>query len=221
MNITGVIISRKGSTRIPNKAWETLGNISLIERKILQLKNVASLNNIIVGSNDETVRELCKKHNVIFVKREEKFCDEISTTPNEMIKNMLSFFKSDLVLWAHLTNPFINSTLYQDAINTYLNLDNDSLVSATEIKDHFWFKESPINHNPAAKVHVVARDLEPLYRQNGGIFIRKYNDMVSDGRFVGDTPYLYPLTEIQGWDLNYPWELDAAKAIEKYANTKF
>lgn len=221
MNITGIIISRKGSTRIPNKAWETIGSTTLIERKILQLKNVKSLTEIVVGSNDEGMEPLCKKYGVRFVKREEQFCDEVSTTPNDMIKNMLSFVSSDLVLWAHLTNPFINSTLYQHAIDTYLSNNNDSLFSATEIKDHFWFEQKPINHNPLAEVHVVARDLEPLYRQNGGIFIRKHSDMMNDGRFVGNKPYIYPLNEIQGWDLNYPWELDAARALEKYADDKF
>ena len=31
--------------------------------------------------------------------------------------------------------------------------------------------------------------------------------MLKDGRFVGK-PTMFTMNEIQGWDLDYPWQLD-------------
>ena len=216
MRTTAIIVSRKGSVRIENKAWAELDSVSLIERKIIQLKKVPTIDNIIVGTNDLDIKKLTNKHNVTFIKREEKFCDETSATPNDMIRNMLSYFDSDIVLWAHLTNPFINETHYQNALKQFEKLDSnyDSLFSAVELKEHMWKdKTTPINHDSFSSKHVVARDLLPVYKQNGGIFIRNKKDMEADGRFVGNSPYMYVMNEVEGLDLDYPWQLETAKTL--------
>jgi CMP-N-acetylneuraminic acid synthetase len=216
MNITAVIVSRKGSKRIPNKAWEGLDNLPLIERKIIQLSKVSSVQTIVVGSNDTNIKPLAEKYNIQFIQREEKFCDEKSSTPNDMIRNMLSYFESDGVLWAHLTNPFITEYHYTEAIKLFNENKNeyDSVFSAVELKDHFWQdKTTPLNHNPFSSKHVVARDLKPVYKQNGGIFIRHKKDMIVDGRFIGNRPLMYVMNEVEGWDLDYPWQLETAKAL--------
>ena len=36
-----------------------------------------------------------------------------------MVSNMLQFFKTDVVLWAHLTNPLTNNVHYDEAINIF------------------------------------------------------------------------------------------------------
>jgi len=216
MTTTAVIVSRKGSVRIKNKAWAKLNSVSLIERKILQLIKVSKIDNIVIGTNDSEIKEIADKYSVTFIKREEQFCDEKSATPNEMIRNMLSYFDSDVVLWAHLTNPFINETHYQDTLEQFEKLDSDydSLFSAVELKEHIWIdKTTPINHDPFSSKHIIAKDLNPVYKQNGGIFIRNKVDMQNDGRFIGNKPYMYVMNEVEGLDLDYYWQLETARAL--------
>lgn len=216
MKIVSITVCRKGSVRIPNKTWEKINGKSLIERKIDQLKNVSLINQVIVGSNDSEVSELCNDKSVTYIERPEYFCNESKCTPNEMIKNMLSYVDADIIVWAHLTNPFINEMHYSNAIELFLNnqKEYDSLFSVVELKEHFWNSDKmPINHDPWSKVHVVAKDLQPVYKQNGGIFIQYKKDMLSHGRFVGNNPLMYVMDEKEGWDLDYPWQIEAARSF--------
>jgi CMP-N-acetylneuraminic acid synthetase len=218
MKIVSITVTRKDSVRIPNKAQQKINSHTLLERKVIQLKKVKYLNQIIIGSNDEKILNFCKKYDVTFVKRDEKFCNEELTTPNEMIKNMLNYVNADVVVWSHLTNPFISEFHYNEAINIFLKnkKKNDSLFSVSEQKVHFWSqKKEPINHNPFGNKHVVARDLPSIYKQNGGIFIRHKNEMLKDGRFIGNKPFMYIMDEITGWDLDYRWQLEAARHLVK------
>lgn len=219
MKTTAVIIARSGSKRIPNKLYKKFKGKSLIEHKIIQLCKT-NVDEIIVGSDDEKLKKICqkyKKKKVIFFKREKKFCDEVSTSPNQMITNMLGFFKTDIVLWAHITNPLTNHTHYNECLNIfkkYKKKGYDSLHSVTETKNFFWdIKGNPINHNPLEKTHtlVSSKNIKPYFSANGAIFIRLHKDMIKDGRFWGGKRYMYKMNFVDGWDINTQWELDSCQ----------
>lgn len=218
MNITAVIVARKGSKRIPNKLHQTINGEKMFCRKIKQLNVVPQISKIIVGSDDESIKEEVENLGAIFIKRPDEFCDEISRTPNEMVQNMLSCFESDFVLWSHPTNPMTNSTHYWEAINSFLigYPEYDSLFSASVLRGHFWDEQCrPINFNPRSPVHKIAAELPPIYAQNGAIFIRSYDSMKIDGCFIGSNPNLYQMSSKNGWDIDEQWQLDCARAICK------
>ena len=217
LKIVSITVCRKGSVRVPNKTWEKIGDKSLLDIKVSQLKKVSYLSDVIVGSNDDNVEQFCKETNTTFIRRPEYFCNESKCTPNDMIKNMLSYIDADVILWAHLTNPFINEKHYSEAIEIFLNNNKkyDSLFSAVQMKEHFWNTDkTPLNHNPYSSVHVVAKDLQPIYKQNGGIFIQHKDSMETHGRFIGDQPFMYVMGEMEGWDLDYTWQIEAARRFK-------
>ena len=117
MRISAVVIARKNSVRLKRKMYQKFFGISLIEHKIKQLLKT-NVNNIFIGSDDSRLHKICHKYGkkVIFIKREIKFCDEKSTTPNEMIKNILGMIDTDIVMWAHPTNPLTNQNHYNKAL---------------------------------------------------------------------------------------------------------
>lgn len=217
--VTAVVIARKGSKRLPNKMYKKFNGKSLIELKIEQLLK-SNIDEIAVGSDDKKLEKICKNFNskkIKFYLREKKFCDEISTTPNEMIKNMLGFFEGDIILWAHPTNPFTGHNQYNDAIKKFLmerKKGKDSLFSVTKLNDYFWdHKKKPINHNPQEKSHTLlgAHQIKYIYVDNNAIYIRNHKDMINDGRFWGSKGYMYVMDEISGWDINTKWDLEAAQ----------
>ncbi len=223
MKIAAVIVSRKDSKRILYKSKKKINKISIIERKITQLKKTKLVNEVYLGTNDLSLKRLASKYKIKFVKREEKYCDETKTNATEMVKNMLQFVNADIILWAHATNPFIDQKIYYDAIKKFKKSIKkfDSLFSATAIKGHYWnYKTKPINHNPFEKKHIVKSKLKPLFSQNGGIFIRFKKEMEKDGRFIGKKPQMFTMNEIQGWDLDDPWQLETARALVKHKYVK-
>ena len=111
---------------------------------------------------------------------------------------MLSYFSTDIVLWAHLTNPLTNEKHFNEAIEIFKKLNKkkyDSLFSATKVIDYFWDQnKKPINHNPLEKIHTILSTgkIRPLYTDNGSIFIRKHKDMIKDGDALFLQDYWHP-----------------------------
>ena len=68
-----------------------------------------------------------------------------------MIEDMCQKVDTDIILWAHCTNPFVDEQIYDDALNVFLERDveiNDSLLSVVELKTHLWHTAmSELNHN--------------------------------------------------------------------------
>lgn len=215
--ITAVIVARKGSVRIPSKSLLKLDGKTLIERKIEQLKNCKCIDRIVFGSDSDKMIKLAKNIGAETVRRPDYYCDEQKASANEMIKNMMELIKTDVIVWAHCTNPFITSETYDKAVITFFdNLNNyDSLLSVVELKEHLWKDGKPFNYNPYAKRHVPAKELPPMYMQDGGIFIQFYENMKNNNYFFGEKPFLFKLPKEEFWDINEYNDFLLAKSIIK------
>ena len=138
---------------------------------------------------------------------------------------MLSFFCTDVVLWAHITNPFTNEKHYNKAIEIYKRRRNkiDGVFAVSKTSNYFWgIDKKPINHNPQEKIHTIlsTNKIKPLYYDNGSIFIRKYKDIKKDGRFWGKKSYMYVMSERDGWDINSAWDLESCHLKSFYEKFK-
>ncbi len=213
--ISAIIVCRKGSVRIPSKNLLPLGNETILSRKIKQLKNSEFIDRIIVGSDDERMLIIAKQNGAEPILRPNFYCDEKVASANDMISNMMTLIKTDIVVWAHCTNPLISSKTYDIAIKTYFqNLDKyDSLLSVVELKEHLWKDGQPFNYNPYAIKHTPARELPPLYMQDGGIFIQEWKQMKENCYFFGKKPYLFTINNDEFLDINNKRDYLLAKTI--------
>lgn len=213
--VTAVIVARKGSKRIHSKSLLKLNGVSLIERKIYQLRQCKDINRIVFGSDSDEMLEKAQKAGAEIVHRPDYFCNEELASANEMIKNMMDLIKTDVVVWAHCTNPLLSPQTYDNAIATYFNNlpEYDSLLSVVELKEHLWKDGVAFNYNPYALRHVPARDLPPLYMQDGGIFIQSYKNMKQNSYFFGKKPYLFQIPKDEFLDINEYRDYLLAKCI--------
>ena len=44
--------------------------------------------------------------------------------------------------------------------------------------------------------------------------------MIKDGRFIGNKPIIFSTNEIDGWDLDDPWQLEVARTLVKFKYVK-
>lgn len=216
--ITAVIVARKGSTRIPNKNMMTLGSDTLISRKIKQLKSCDKIDRVIFGSDCEYMLEYARQFGAETVRRPDFYCDEKQATANDMIFNMCSLINTDIVLWAHCTNPLISSCTYDNAIQIFLENEKskkyDSLLSVVEFKEHLWSTDKkPLNYNPYQSKHIPARELPAYYMQDGSIFIQPHKQMLENRYFFGIKPYLFTIPEEEFLDINNMRDYLLAKTI--------
>ena len=213
--ISAIIVARKGSVRIPNKSMLKLNGQTLIERKINQLKKSKYIDRIIFGSDSQEMLTNANNAGAQVVKRPDYYCDQKLATANEMIKNMMQLISTDVVVWAHCTNPLINEVMYDKAIEAYYNNDCDSVLSVVKLQQHLWDtdKKTPLNYNPYGLKHVCAKDLPSYYMQDGGIFIQSYKHMKQNSYFFGKNPYLFQLQNQYYLDINTDRDYLLAKTI--------
>ncbi|OIR25620.1 cytidylyltransferase domain-containing protein [Bathymodiolus thermophilus thioautotrophic gill symbiont] len=216
--IVALIPAKDDSKRIKNKNFQTLSGKSLIGRKILQLQQSKHIDRIVVGSKSEKVLDEAKKYGAETITEHEY---EYYQSANKMIHNLVTKIQTDIVLWAHATNPFISASTYDKAIKTFqqnlVNNQYDSLLSVYKIQEHFWTeRHTPLNYNPYGEQHTLAKDLPPIYAQDGGIFIQPYQQMLENSYFFGKKPYLFQIDEQEIFDINVEKELYIAKALAKY-----
>ena len=205
MEICAVIVARGGSKRIPRKSLLKLNGESLIARKIRQLHSCKKINRIVFGSDSEEMLLEAKSHGAEIVRRPKFYCDEELASANDMIKNMCEFIRTEVVVWAHCTNPLLSPSTYDDAVCTFF--DNrkafDSLLSVVSFREHIWTPDKkPLNYNPYAPRHTPARELPTYYFQDGGIFIQPYEQMRKNHYFFGRAPYLYVIPQDEFADIN-------------------
>jgi len=156
------------------------------------------------------------------IKRDEYFCDEAKCSINEAVFDMCSKIQTDVTVWAHCTNS-LSSKTYEQAITTYLGkLEQgfDSLVSVVEMREHLWNADGkPFNYNPYQAKHPLAKELPPLYMQDGGIFIQEQTNMLQNRYFFGKKPYLFCVNPNEFVDINEYKDYVIAKALYEYQET--
>lgn len=215
--ISAIIVARKGSKRVKSKSLLKLNNETLISRKVKQLLQCKNIDRVIVGSDSDEMLEEGKYAGAEVVRRPDFYCDESQASANDMIKNMCELISTDIVVWSHCTNPLLSSQTYDNAVETFLaKLDEgyDSLLSVVELKEHLWNTDKTVfNYNPYAPKHVCARDLPPMYMQDGGIFIQPYEQMKANSYFFGKKPYLFEIPKEEFLDINDYRDYLLAKVI--------
>lgn len=167
---------------------------------------------MIVGSDDDAILAAAASEGAITIKRLPEYCDEKTRSWNEVIANMCEQVSGDLIVWAHCTNPLISPKTYDKAVEAFVNSDKDSLISVTRVQSHLWRGGSPFNFNPKAARHAVAAELEPVFYQNGGIFIAKRQDMIK-WKYVYNNPVLFELSDIESVDIDEPSDFAIAEVL--------
>jgi CMP-N-acetylneuraminic acid synthetase len=218
MRIVALVPARGGSKRIESKNLQLIGGKTIVERKVIQLRQVQSIHEVYVGSDDKRILDAGARAGAIPVIRNPIACDEAVSPANVMIADFVMRVEADVIIWAHCTNPFIYGEHYSAAIEQFLTNKSqgyDSLLSVTKIQSHMWNRHGfPCNYNPYAPKHTLARDLDPVYFQDGGIFIQDASDFRQNSYFFGRRPFLHELDAMTGFDINTPYELEMARLIQ-------
>jgi len=218
--ISAVIPAKKTSVRLPNKNMRPFKGTTLLGYKIKKLQECEEVGEIIVGSDCDEILAHAEQLGAIPVKRPDEACDEEICSANKMIGDLCGRIKTDVVVWTHCTNPNISPATYDHAIETFLNNRNyDSLISVDLVQEHLWKDwgdmRYPLNYNPWAKEHTLAKDLSPLYKQNGAFFIQSHENALKNSYFFGENPQLFLTDLSESTDINTEIDFKIAEFLAK------
>ena len=217
--ITAVIPVRKNSKRLKNKNFiPFFKKKSLLELKIEQLKKIKFIHKIVVSSDSEKAKEIAKKYNVSFHKREKYFASSICSGSN-FFQNLANEISGDYIMYCPCTSPIIKRKSYLAFYKKFLKLRNkhDSFNTVSQLKTFIWKDAQPVNYNLYNAPN--SQDLpDNYYSLTFGINIISKEKMKKMKNIVGKKPFFLVLDKLESTDINDKNDFKFAKML--YANLK-
>jgi N-acylneuraminate cytidylyltransferase len=204
MKTIAIIPARGGSKRLPNKNILLLGGIPLIAHSILYAqKNKSIIDEIYVSTNDEAIKKIALHYGVKVIDRPENLCGDLEPTLSAL-RHVLESIERDVenVILLQATNPLRPQNLLNEAFEVFQKGKYDSLFTVSgndqklgKIKDT---KFIPFNYEIGQR----SQDLEPLYFENGLLYISKAKLILpldsarGDGKIISEKAYPYEVNHV-------------------------
>lgn len=177
-----VIPARGGSKRIPEKNIQLFGGIPLLVYSInYAFENSLVIDEIYVSTDDATIKKIALDYGAKVIDRPEALSGDLEPTITAM-KHALMNIDIDVenVVLLQPTNPLRPMNLLKEAFEIYNNGNYDSLFTVTRNHQKFGkivnTKFIPHNYTIGQR----SQDLEPLYFENGLLYITKASLILED-----------------------------------------
>ena len=121
---------------------------------------------------------------------------------SEVYSYIASSVEAEHLAWINVTNPLAEYFIYDKAVEIYSKILNkhDSLLSAVEVKENFFFNNKPINFKRSPWPR--SQDLKPLISLPFVINILKRKNLIKWGSCVGKKPYFYVIDNLEAKDID-------------------
>ena len=218
-NVIAFLPMRKDSQRVKNKNIKDFSGVEggLTFIKISQLLKAKKIDKIIVSTNDEEVKNIALsfRDKKIVINDRPNHLASSATSTDSLIKYVPNIIENGVVLWTHVTSPFVNEKIYDDMIECYFNnlYKFDSLMSVTKIQKFIWGKEKPISYDKAREKWPRTQKIKPIYEINSGAFMADVEVYKSLNDRVGEKPFFYELSDKQAFDIDWQDDFDIAEIL--------
>jgi CMP-N-acetylneuraminic acid synthetase len=182
MKTIAIIPARGGSKRLPEKNTKLLGEIPLLAHSILYAKqNNAIIDEIYVSTNDDKIKKIALEYGAKVIDRPESLSGDLEPTVTAL-KHVLESIEYDVdnVILLQPTNPLRPENLLKDGFDFYLKGNHDSLFTVSRNHQKFGKitdgKFVPFNYEIGQR----SQELEPLFFENGLLYIAKSEKILSD-----------------------------------------
>ena len=217
--ITAVISTRAGSARVKQKNIRKFGDSTLLDlkiEKIKELKKIGQIHHIILNSDCPVSWDIARDHGIEVHKREPYYAS--SECPiTEYWKYCAEHTKTNTMLLAQVTSPFISVKTYQDCLDKYRASSCDSLISVTQIKEYMWKGKSPINYE--WPTHPKSQDLpDDIFFLNFGVCIISKEALYKNKNLVTRNTLFYNSPASETYDIDSEFDFSLSEHIYNSRN---
>jgi len=218
--ITVVVPVRKGSQRVKNKNFKPFADSNLLKVKLDVLKQVDVIDDIVVNTDSNIALQIADEYGVSKCVREDYYASS-ECNNSEFFQNIAENTNTDYIIYSPCTAPLIKVDTYYDFINRFRNAKDryDSLTTVTDVKQHLWLDEKPMNYNPSDSPNT--QDLPDIVSLTYGISIISKKDMIKYRNIVGKKPLFYKLDDFEAVDIDNPIDFEFAEFIYKKYRKEF
>lgn len=210
IKIAAIIPARKGSKGIPNKNIIPLNGVPLIEYTLKEAEKVSIIDKIIVSTDSEEIISISKKYKVDVLGLRPKELSNDTAILYDVLKyeidnHKLMQLNYDVIVLLQPTSPLRPSYLIEKALKTFINEEQQSALSVSEVDDNPIFFRTINTSNRLEKLLEVEstirrQDLPKYYKVNGMIYINRLKDIV-DG-YVSFNDNLHPIITPKEYDID-------------------
>lgn len=212
-----IIPARGGSKRLPNKNILLLGNYPLLVHSILFAQaNNEIIDEIYVSTDDEKIKEIALQYGAKVINRPKEISGDFEPTVSAL-KHVLESIDEQIenVILLQPTNPLRPENLLKECFEKFKGLEVDSLFTVSQnhhklgkIKNN---KFQPFNYEIGQR----SQDLEPLYYENGLLYITKANAILND-KIISENAFPYIVNHIfASVDIDTKQDFDYAEYLLK------
>lgn len=217
MKIIAIIPARGGSKRLLNKNNLLFGGIPLIAHSILYAqKNKDIIDEVYVSTDDEEIKKIALQFGAHVIDRPEQLSGDLEPTITA-VQHALDIipYSVDIVILLQATNPLRPENLLRDAFESYIASDSDSLFTVS--RNHQKLGKisndcfEPYNYTIGQR----SQDLEPLYFENGLLYITK-SKLIRGGEIFSENSIPYEVNHIfANIDIDTQDDFDYAEYLYK------
>ena len=212
--IIAIIPIKHDSTRVPGKNFRLINGYPLFYWIIKTLLKISEINEIVIDTNSPIIFDKVPKifkdnMNKITLYQRPKHLWPGDTPTNDLLMNVINDLNldADLYLQTHVTNPLLKCKTITNAINEFINKQNeyDTLFSVKTHHTRFYNKDGEdMNHNRF--ILIPTQDLDPIYEENSCIYIFSKKILEKYKARIGKKALLFPISDIESQDID--WEND-------------
>jgi CMP-N-acetylneuraminic acid synthetase len=176
-----IIPARGNSKRLPGKNTKFLGGIPLLAHSIKYAQQFSFIDEIYVTTDHSEIKNIALQFGAKVIDRPTEISGDFEPTVSAL-KHVLESISDEVenVILLQATNPLRPENLLEEAFQIYLNSNSDSLFTVSRnhdklgkiVNDTF----EPFNYIIGQR----SQDLEPLFFENGLLYISKANLIKND-----------------------------------------
>ena len=223
MKNIAIIPARGGSKRIPEKNIKLFAGLPLLAHSILYAQqNETLIDEIYVSTDIIEIKKIAIQYGAKVIDRPEHLSGDLEPTITALKHVLESIDCSDVesVVLLQPTNPLRPQDLLKQAFEIYNNSNCDSLFTVSRNYQKFGKitanKYHPFNYTIGQR----SQDLEPLYFENGLLYITKADlilkdIIISENAYPLEVDHVFAKVDIDTFE-----DLEYADFINKMMNAK-
>jgi CMP-N-acetylneuraminic acid synthetase len=186
--------------------------MTIIQRKLLQLKKDGILDEVYCFCSDESVCNYLLDG--IEYKKRDKCLDIPETKGTDIYDAFVNEIEADVYVLCHATSPFVTVEHMKECIEKVKNEGYDSAFCAKKIQNFLWQNGKPMNfilNDPPR-----TQDMDPIYMELSTPYIFTRDTWNKFHSRSGMKPYICEAGEIEAIDIDYPEDFDLADIVYTY-----
>ena len=220
-DIAVIVQARTNSQRIPNKMLRPFAGTNLFELALSKLlkSKVIPQQNIIASVYEEELKLIANNLNVNTYNRSYESANNDNSL--QKIYEWHDKLPFKYVIKVNGCSPLLKIETIDKFIQQFIKQKEENLFGAIETKDYYWNKEGKlITPWPKNQTIMNTKAVETTYKAAHVLYASRM-DLIKNNMFMGDFQKkggikLYPMDELECFDIDYEWQFKVGEKIFKF-----